>query len=97
MGDAMGGSAGKIVLGVAVLGVVGLVIWMGVRKSREEAQVRARIVEKEGAVGLSRYEDSQLKRRAGEEGLNLLSSWLRPPMRRNRKRGKRSGRRTSRS
>lgn len=78
----MGGSAPVLgaVVAVALLGGLGYLMY---RRSQEEASVRAKLVEKEGAAGLAKYEEAQLRRRAGERGLDLLSSWLSPGMRRN--------------
>ncbi len=87
----VGGSAPVLgaVVAVALLGGLGYLMY---RKSQEEALVRAKLVEKEGAAGLAKYEEAQLKRSAGEAGINLLSSWLKPPMRRNRKAKRKSSR-----
>lgn len=90
------GSSGGVSYGTLIaIGVVGFFAWMIVNKSKAEAEVRARIAEREGSEGLARYESSKFKSRVGERGLDLVSDWLRPTMRRNRKRRKRSGRRTS--
>lgn len=91
LGD-IGGSAPLIIGGVLVAGLVAVGIYFAVKKSKDEASVRAALVEKEGAAGLARYEEAQLKRSAGEAGINLLSSWLKPPMRRNRKAKRKSSR-----
>jgi len=73
-------STAGITLALAVVAGVGFLIW---RKSRDEASVREKLVEKEGAACLARYEEAQLRRSAGERGLHLLNSWLSPSMRRN--------------
>jgi hypothetical protein len=86
----VGGGGLTLVFGVIAAGLVGFGIYMAVRQSNTEAAVRAELVRKEGAAGLAKYEEAKLKRSAGETGLNLLSSWLSPPMRRNRKRRRRS-------
>ena len=78
----VGGSAPVLgaVVAVALLGGLGYLMY---RKSQEEASVRAKLVEREGSAGLARYEEAQFKRSAGERGLDLLSGWLSPGMRRN--------------
>ena len=89
----VGGSAVPVVIGgVVAVGFIGLIIYMSIRSSNAEAAVRAELVRKEGAAGLAKYEEAKLKRSAGETGLNLLSSWLKPPMRRNRKAKRKSSR-----
>ena len=90
----VGGSAVPVVIGgVVAVGFIGLIIYMSIRSSNAEAAVRAELVRKEGAAGLAKYEEAKLKRSAGETGLNLLSSWLKPPMRRNPKKRRRTSRR----
>lgn len=81
-----------IIGGILVAGVIGLGIYMSVRQANAEAAVRAKLVEKEGAAGLAKYEEAQLRRRAGEQGLNLLGSWLSPGMRRNQNRRRKTSR-----
>lgn len=92
--DGLGGMGGAApVLGIVLGGA--LILGLGylmIRQSNAEAAVRAKLVEKEGAAGLAKYEEAQMRRRAGEQGLNLLSSWLSPPMRRNRRRRRRTSR-----
>ena len=88
----VGGGGTTLVFGVIVAGLVGFGIYMAVRQSNAEAAVRAELVRKEGAAGLAKYEEAKLKRSAGETGLNLLSSWLKPPMRRNPKKRRRTSR-----
>lgn len=70
-------------LGLALIVGVGFLIF---RHSKNEAEIRSKLVEKEGAAGLAKYENAQLRRAAGERGLDLLGSWLSPKMQRNRKR-----------
>jgi hypothetical protein len=85
-------------VGLALVVGAGFLIF---RHSKNEAEIRSKLVEKEGAAGLAKYEDARLRRTAGEQGLNLLGSWLSPQaMRRNSRRRRRirknSRRRSSR-
>jgi hypothetical protein len=70
-------------VGLALVVGAGFLIF---RHSKNEAEIRSKLVEKEGAAGLAKYEDARLRRAAGERGLDLLGSWLSPKMQRNRKR-----------
>jgi hypothetical protein len=92
LGNVGGSAAPMIIGGVLIAGVIGLGIYMSIRQSNAEAAVRAELVRKEGAAGLAKYEEAKLKRSAGEKGLNLLSSWLSPPVRRNPKKRRRTSR-----
>lgn len=77
------------VVAIAVIGGLG---YLMIRQANAEAAVRAELVKKEGAAGLAKYEEAQLRRSAGETGLNILSGWLSPGMRRNRRRRRRTSR-----
>lgn len=59
-----------VVLGIGAVIGVGYLIYKG---SKNEREVRSRILEKEGSAGLARYEDAKTKRAAVEGGLGILS------------------------
>jgi hypothetical protein len=59
-----------VVLGVGAVVGLGYLIY---KSSKAEREVRSRIAEKEGSVGLARYEDAKTKRAAVVGGLGILS------------------------
>lgn len=96
VGDASGlgnvGGSAPVLGAVVAIAVIGGLGYLMIRQANQEAAVRQELVRKEGAAGLAKYEEAQLRRRAGEQGLNLLGSWLSPGMRRNRRRRRRTSR-----
>ena len=92
LGNPGNASSTTMVAASPTMRLVGLALVVGAgflifRHSKNEAEIRSKLVEKEGAAGLAKYEDARLRRTAGEQGLNLLGSWLSPQaMRRNSRR-----------
>jgi len=74
---------------VAVVALVGVVVigagYLIYKSIQTETAVRTRIAEKEGSAGLLKYS-------AGEAGIGILSSYLRKPIRRNKKRARKTSR-----